>query len=50
MNLTYHGKTKESCEWVIKNYKNNELYFDSITIQKWIKDSEEWMKINVIQS
>ena len=41
MNLTFHGKTKEVCEWVVENYKNYKLYSDNKTIQQWVKESEE---------
>jgi hypothetical protein len=41
MNLTFHGKTKEACEWVVENYKNYKLYSDNKTIQQWLKESEE---------
>lgn len=43
MNLTYHGKTKDACEWVIEKYKNYKLYSDNTTVQQWVKDSEEML-------
>jgi len=41
MTFTYHGKTKEACEWVVENFKNYKLYSDNKTIQQWLKQSEE---------
>jgi len=41
MTLTYHGKSKEACEWVVENFKNYKLYSDNKTIQQCVKQSEE---------
>lgn len=42
--LTYHGKSKEVCEWVIATFKNDLASKDNLTVQLWIKASEDRLK------
>lgn len=37
--LSFHGKTKEMCDWVILTYANNEYYKDNTSVQDWLRDS-----------
>lgn len=42
--LTYHGKTRECCEWVIKDYENRDDLANNLTIQSWVQASKERLK------
>ena len=42
--LTHHGKTRECCEWVIKNNENREDLKDNLSVQSWIQASKERLK------
>lgn len=37
--LTYHGKTKQCCEWVFDTYVDRPDYKHNASVQEWIKDS-----------
>lgn len=43
MTLTYHGKSKEICEFVVKTYDKPE-YSNNKTIQTWVKESKLRLK------
>ena len=42
--LTYHGRTKEMCEWVIMMFENDPLSKDNITTQLWLKQCKEFLQ------
>ena len=42
--LTYHGKTKECCEWVLMNYVGRKDYEDNGSVQEWIQQSFDFLK------
>jgi len=42
--LTHHGKTRECCEWVIKNNENREDLKGNLSVQSWIQASKERLK------
>ena len=39
--LLSHGKSKETYEWVIKNYENRH---GNLTIDSWVKESKEYLE------
>lgn len=39
--LTFHGQTKEMCEWVIKEYDNNDYYPNHQCIDAWVEASKK---------
>ena len=39
--LTFHGKTREQCEWVIARYANRPDYANNIGVQEWVKASRD---------
>lgn len=39
--LTFHGQSREICEWVVSTYKDNEMYKDNTTTQMWVEASEQ---------
>ena len=39
MSLSYHGKSKEVCEYVIKTFDKPQ-YSDNMSIQLWVKESK----------
>ena len=39
--LVPHGKSKEICEWVIKNYENRH---GNSTIDLWVRESKEQLE------
>lgn len=41
--LSYHGKTREQCEWVLMNYANRPDYSDNAGVQEWVKASREFL-------
>lgn len=41
--LTYHGKTREACEWVLDNFAGREYYRDNGSVQEWIAESKAWL-------
>jgi hypothetical protein len=42
-NLSFHGRTREMCRWVIANYCNNKDYKDNLSVQQWVKDCRTWL-------
>ncbi len=42
--LTYHGQTKEMCEWVINTYKYDPLSLNNLTVCLWIEACEQRLK------
>ncbi len=42
--LVYHGRNKDTCEWVIKMFKNDPLTKDNLTTQAWIKACEDYLE------
>jgi hypothetical protein len=38
--LTPHGKSLDTCESVVKKYKDNPMYKDNRTVQEWVRQSE----------
>ena len=43
LNLSYHGKTKEMCEWVLAKFANLEYYKDNQSVQDWVADSKAFL-------
>ena len=41
--LTFHGKTREQCEWVIARYANRSDYANNIGVQEWVKASRKFL-------
>jgi hypothetical protein len=41
--LTYHGKTKQCCEWVLNTYSSRQDLKDNGTVQQWLKDSRAFL-------
>lgn len=39
LKLSYHGRTKQCCEWVLDTYAHRQDYKDNGSVQEWIKDS-----------
>ena len=42
--LTYHGQSKDVCEWVIEIFKDDPLCKYNLTTQQWILACEERLK------
>jgi hypothetical protein len=42
--LTYHGRTRECCEYVIREYENNKEYEDHMSVQSWVQASKNRLK------
>lgn len=40
-NLTSHGNTPESAEWVLKTYENNSFYENHDTIKFWLEHNRK---------
>lgn len=43
LKLSYHGKTKEACEWVLDNFAGREYYRENGSVQEWIAESKAWL-------
>jgi hypothetical protein len=41
--LSYHGRSKEACKWVLDNFAGREYYKDNASVQEWIAASKEWL-------
>lgn len=41
--LTYHGKTREACEWVLNNFANNPFYTENEGVQLWVAESKAFL-------
>ena len=41
--LTFHGKTREMCEWVLSRYGNRPEYKNNKSIQVWLKESKAFL-------
>lgn len=41
--LSYHGKTREACEWVLDNFAGREYYRENGSVQEWIAGSKQWL-------
>lgn len=42
--LSYHGQTKEVCEWVIVAYEHRTDMHDNKGVQEWISESKRWLE------
>ena len=43
LKLSYHGKSKEACKWVLDNFAGREYYKDNGSVQEWIAESKQWL-------
>lgn len=43
--LSYHGRSKEACKWVLDNFAGREYYKDNASVQEWIAASKEWLAV-----
>lgn len=41
--LSFHGRTKEMCEWVILTYGDRKDYKDNKSVQDWIETSYQFL-------
>lgn len=41
--LSYHGRTLESCKWVLDNFAGREYYRENDSVQEWIAESKQWL-------
>ena len=41
--LSYHGKTREACEWVLDNFAGREYYRENGSVQEWVAESKAWL-------
>ena len=41
--LNYHGRNKDTCEWVIKMFEHDPLCKHNETSQNWIKQCKEYL-------
>ena len=41
--LSYHGKTREACKWVLDNFAGREYYRENGSVQEWIAESKAWL-------
>jgi hypothetical protein len=43
LKLSYHGKSKEACKWVLDNFAGREYYRENDSVQEWIAESKAWL-------
>ena len=41
--LTYHGKTRDVCEWVLMTYANRPDYAENTSVQEWVEHSRAFL-------
>lgn len=41
--LSFHGKTKQCCEWVLDTYAHRQDYKENGSVQEWIKASAAFL-------
>lgn len=41
--LTYHGRTRDVCEWVLMTYANRPDYADNASVQEWVEHSKAFL-------
>jgi hypothetical protein len=41
--LSYHGKSKDVCEWVVKTYDKPE-YMNNMSVKLWVEASKQCLK------
>ena len=39
--LVQHGHSIDCAQWVVDSYANNESYKDNVTVQQWVKGSQQ---------
>jgi len=44
---TYHGATKEACQWVVDSFSDHDFYKNNKTVQNWISQSKGILKDGV---
>jgi len=42
--LVYHGRSREMCEWVLKQYEHCPLSKNNLTTQLWIQACKEFLQ------
>ena len=42
--LTYHGRTRECCEYAVREYENNKEYTDHMSVKLWVQASKNRLK------
>jgi hypothetical protein len=45
LKLSYHGRSKEACEWVLDNFAGRVYYKDNGSVQEWITESKQWLSM-----
>lgn len=43
--LSYHGKTRDCCLWVIEKFDNTESYRNNGSVRLWVDASKMFLKM-----